>query len=145
MKKQFYKKRAGITIISLFFFLTTFSQTSSDLCTTWYEWPHEATDGNSVYKRTPYVPIPGIDRQYDPFVKLVIQNNGTIKVGQYCGYCPDANLIESTGNFTTSDQNDLVKSINISYPNQKTNVAIEVISYSVNKLVLKFQPNLKTN
>lgn len=145
MKKQINNKKTGLTIISLFFFLASFSQTTNELYNTWYEWPHETEGGNNVYKTSPYVPVPGIDHQYDVYKKLVIQNSGAIKVGQYCGYCPNVNLVESIGNFTISEQKNSVKNIIVTYPNMQANIIIDIYSYSVNKLVLKFQSGINTN
>ena len=145
MKKQINKKRTGITIVSLFFFLVSFSQTQNEIYNTWYEWPHETDGGNAVYKTSPYVPVPGIDHQYDVYKKLVIQNSGAIKVGQYCGYCPNVNLVETIGNFTISEHKNIIKSITITYPNEQTKNTIQIISYSVNKLVLEIQININPN
>jgi hypothetical protein len=138
MKKQFYKARVVLSFLFLSFSAISFSQTASEIASTWYEWPHEAFSGNKVFKATPYVPVPGIDRQYDQYVKLQLSNNGAIIVGQYCGYCPNVVLIENTGTYSTVLNNTIVTNINVTFPNPNLNFVIDVISYQNGNLVLKY-------
>ena len=147
MKNLFCIKRSGIVLILLSFFINSFAQnsTSSELVNTWYEWPHEGTNGNTVFKIIKYIPVPGIDRQEEPFQKLEIKNDGTLVKTQYCGYCPNAVLTSNAGNYQTISQVNTISDITISFPNGDLSISAKVISYSNDKLVLNFQPAIKTN
>lgn len=111
----------------------------SNLNNTWYEWPHENSNGNTVYKTTKYEPIPGIDKQDEPFSKLIIKNDGTFIKTQYCGYCPALKLEENIGKFTT--KNDI---ISVNYKGVKNVSTLTLVSLDKDKLVINFQHIINT-
>ena len=120
------------------------SSVSSDLYNTWYEWPHENANQNTVYKTTKYEPIPGIDKQDEPFSKLIIKNDGTFIKTQYCGYCPAVKLEEAKGKFELKNANDASNTIEVKYINSKTPSPLSLISVSKDKLIINFQHTINT-
>ena len=142
MKKlfPFFFDMKCICILSLLFFCLAVSAqkssnpNSSDINNTWYEWPHENFNGNTVYKTVKYEPIPGIDKQDEPFSKLIIKSDGTFTKTQYCGYCPAVKLEESNGKSVINNNN-----ISVSYQGMKQVSTLTIVSIDKDKLVINFQ------
>ncbi len=117
---------------------------NSDLYNTWYEWPHENTANGTVYKTTKYEPIPGIDKQDEPFSKLIIKNDGTFIKTQYCGYCPLVKLEENTGKADIKSTNGVVDAINVTYKSNSDVSPLSVVSLAKDKLIINFQHTINT-
>lgn len=152
MKKThtFFSKIKYLFILSLFLFgLSSFAQKannniSNEICNTWYEWPHENANGNTVYKTVKYEPIPGIDKQDEAFSKLIISGDGTFIKTQYCGYCPAVKLEESKGKCEINNTNGTISSIQVTYNNAKQISPLTVVSSDKDKLVINFQHIINT-
>lgn len=114
------------------------SANNSSIYNTWYEWPHENSNGNTVYKTVKYVPVPGIDKQDEPFGKLIISANGNLIKTQYCGYCPNLKITENKNKAELISNNGIITGLKIKNA-QKTSV-IKVLSLEKDKLTLAFEP-----
>jgi len=112
--------------------------TTETIYNTWYEWPHENTNGNTVYKTVKYTPVPGIDKQDEPFSMLIIKNDGTFIKTQYCGYCPALKIEETKGQFSIESVKGKTN-IKVTYNSSKSPAPLEVVSASKDKLVLNLQ------
>lgn len=152
MKNQFSVKRASILLLLLSFFVSGFSQSSakapapytSTIHNTWYEWPHEANGNNTVFKTQKYTPVPGIDKQEDPFIKLIINADGSFTTTQYCGYCPNYTITEKNGTFSVISANTIVTGLKVALPEEENNIICNVISCTADKLIMDLPPSIKT-
>lgn len=115
------------------------SSVSSDIYNTWYEWPHENANQNTVYKTVKYEPIPGIDKQDEPFSKLIIKNDGSFIKTQYCGYCPAVKLEETTGKFVINNS-----TLDVTFKGAKSVAPLTVVAVTKDKLTINFQHTINT-
>ena len=151
MKKQFSVNKAVTTLFSLFLLTMVFAQSSQnklqsnaeELVNTWYEWPHEGNDGSSVFKPQKYIPVPGIDKQEEPFVKLVFNRDGTCIVTKYCGYCPKLVLNENYCTYAITPSENNTTTLTISFTTSEETMTLKLLSCSSEKLIMNLPPILK--
>lgn len=143
-------KKIWLTLTLFILFSGVFAQTSeksnqihsSQLIGEWYEWPHERSEGNTVLKPVKYAPVPGIDRQETPFLKLILKADNTLILTRYCGYCPGLTITETSGTYEIITSNNQ-KTIEITFNNSDTKVIVEVISCTDDKLITNLPAAIK--
>lgn len=107
---------------------------TNPLHNTWYEWPHESANGQTVYKSTKYLPVPGIDKQDELFKMITIGADGSFITSQYCGYCPNVTITEQKSNYKAST---LGKTTELKiYSDKSKQTSVNVVSVDKEKLVL---------
>jgi hypothetical protein len=152
MKNQFTLIKVCITFLLLSFSISASSQSSAkvpapynnNIHNTWYEWPHEANGTNTVFKTQKYTPIPGVDKQEDPYIKLIINADGSFTTTQYCGYCPSYTLTEKNGTFSVISSNSIVTGLKVALPEEENNIICNVTSCTADKLIINLPPSIKT-
>lgn len=150
MNKTLLSKKIFFSVTLIILFIGVFGQTSvksnqnniSQLIGEWYEWPHERSEGNTVLKPIKYAPVPGIDRQETPFLKLILKADNTLILTRYCGYCPGLTITETSGTYEIITSNNQ-KTIEITFNNSDTKVIVEVISCTDDKLITNLPAAIK--